>query len=225
MAYVWEKYNTDNYYYIPKYKQSYYEEIWRNNGRYVPVNIYNRFSDIFYPIEFSDNQAMLREAERRYKDDDKFKDITNIIMHQLALWDRLEGITLEDIEMSLLYDDIREGLYGNKIKNEIERLEFDDLYIILKELVKSKMEKNSKVLLDEVLHLLFGKVIFYRENSTGKTLIYIEQIRNEYRERLYEIAIYLFSDMELEIESFWANEHFGLIGNESTTKIGKIRIY
>ena len=168
---------------------------------------------------------MTREVEYRYKDNDKFKDIFNVFLHQLARWDRLKGITFEDIEMSIIYEDIKEGLYGNKLKSEIDKLLFDDMYIILKELVKRSTGKNREVLFDEILHLLFGKVIFYKEKSTGKTLIYIELLRNQYRENLCEIVVYLFADMELEIEIFWANEHFGIIGNKSTMRIDNIHIY
>lgn len=224
MAYIWEKYNKDNYYYIPEDRQSYYQEVWRKDGKYVPVNVYNRFFDLFYPICLSDEPELVKKAEERYKKNDKFKDIVNLIIHQLASWDRLKGMTLEDIKMSLVYDSIKEGLYGDRLKDEIDNLAFEDLYIILKELVKSSVEKNREVLLDEVLHWLFGKTILYKENPTGRILIYIEQIRTHYREKLYEIVIYLFADMELKIENFWANEHFGIIGNESTMRIGSIHM-
>lgn len=225
MAYIWQNYKKDNYYYIPKKKQSYYEEIWKKTEKYIPVNIFNRFTDIFFPVSVENDPNGLREMELRYKKDSKFKNIVNLVLHQLTIWDRCKGITLEDVIMSLLYDDICNGMYGENVRKGITLLEFDDLYIILKELTKHSMEKNIKVLLDETLHLLFGKVFIYKEKSTGNTMIYIEQIRNKYREHLYNMVIYLFADMELKIECFWANEHFGIIGNDSTMHIGKIRIY
>ena len=106
----------------------------------------------------------------------KFKNIVNLVLHQLTIWDRCKGITLEDVIMSLLYDDICNGMYGENVRKGITLLEFDDLYIILKELTKHSMEKNIKVLLDETLHLLFGKVFIYKEKSTGNTMINIENI-------------------------------------------------
>ena len=128
MAYIWEKYNKDNYYYIPEDRQSYYQEVWRKDGKYVPVNVYNRFFDLFYPICLSDEPELVKKAEERYKKNDKFKDIVNLIIHQLASWDRLKGMTLEDIKMSLVYDSIKEGLYGDRLKDEIDNLAFEDLY-------------------------------------------------------------------------------------------------
>ena len=225
MAYIWQNYKKENYYYIPQTKQSYYEEVWKKTEKYIPVNIFNRFIDIFYPETVTNDHSDLRKMELRYKKDDKFENIVNLILHQLAIWDRCRGLTLEDMIMSLIYDDICNGLYGENLKRRVELLKFDDLYIILKELAKSSLEKNVEVLLDEVLHLLFGKVFIYKEKSTGKTLIYIEKIRNDYRENLFATIVYLFADMELKIECFWANEHFGIIGNDSTMHIGKIRIY
>lgn len=234
MSYIWENYDKKNYYYIPKNNVSNYQEVWSyNDSKLVPVNIYNRFMDVFYPKEFVINKDLnqkeirqrLRQIEQRYKNDEKIKDIVNIIIHQLAMWDRFVGVTLEDIEMSLLYDDIKNGLYGKRLMDEIDSLKKEDLYFILKELVKSNSLKNKKTLFDEVLYLLFGKVIFYKKNMDNKIIVYIEQFRNEYREKVFNIAKYLFADMQLEIEVFWANEHFGIIGNESTMHIDRINIY
>lgn len=234
MSYIWENYDKKNYYYIPKNNVSNYQEVWSyNDSKIVPVNVYNRFMDVFYPKEFVINKDLnqkeirqrLRQLEQRYKNDEKIKDIVNIIIHQLAMWDRFAGVTLEDIEMSLLYDDIKNGLYGKHLMDEIDSLKKEDLYFILKELVRSNSLKNKKTLFDEVLHLLFGKVIFYKKNMDNKIIVYIEQFRNEYREKVFNIAKYLFADMQLEIEVFWANEHFGIIGNESTMHIDRINIY
>lgn len=234
MSYIWENYDKKNYYYIPKNNVSNYQEVWSyNDSKIVPVNVYNRFMDVFYPKEFVINKDLnqkeirqrLRQLEQRYKNDEKIKDIVNIIIHQLAMWDRFAGVTLEDIEMSLLYDDIKNGLYGKYLMDEIDSLKKEDLYFILKELVRSNSLKNKKTLFDEVLYLLFGKVIFYKKNMDNKIIVYIEQFRNEYREKVFNIAKYLFADMQLEIEVFWANEHFGIIGNESTMHIDRINIY
>ena len=158
MSYIWENYDKENYYYIPKNNVSNYQEVWSYNDRkMVPVNVYNRFMDVFYPKEFVINSDLnqkeirqrLRQIEQRYKNDEKIKDIVNIIIHQLAMWDRLAGVTLEDIEMSLLYDDIKNGLYGKCLMDEIDSLKKEDLYFILKELVKSNSLKNKKTLFDE----------------------------------------------------------------------------
>lgn len=222
MSYLWEEYQPENYYFIPQKKQSYYQEIWRKDGKYVPVNIYNRFEDIFFPMELNDK---CRELEKRYKKDDKFKDVINVFFHELVMLDRLDGITLEDIEMALLYDDIDNELYGKKIKILINNLNFEDLYIILKELLKTRKIKNTISLFDEVLHLIFGKTIIYKENSSGKTFVYIEKARDEYNEKLFELIVCLFADMGLDIECIWANEHFGITGNSSTMRIGSISIY
>lgn len=223
MAYIWEDYDKENYYYIPNKNISSYQEVWENNKR-IPVNIYNRFMDVFYPEELGE-KCDLRQIEKSYKSDDKIKDIVNIIIHKLAMMDRFLGVTLEDVKMSLLYDDIKSGLYGNSLADEIDILETDDLYIVLKECVKRNSLKNRETLFDEVLHLLFGKVIFYKRNMDNKIIVYIEKLRNEYREKLFEIVKYLFADMQLEIEVFWANEHFGIIGNDSTMHIDSINIY
>lgn len=225
MSYIWEEYSPENYFYIPEKKSSYYEEVWRKNGKNIPVNVFNRFGEIFYASTICEDRSFLYEVNKRYKNDDRFKEITNLIIHQMALFDRLAGITLEDIKMALVYDDIISGLYGDLVCDVVDSLQFEDLYIILKELVKNIDGKQSEVVFDEILHLLFGKVIFYKENSTEKTMIYIEKTGNEYRKKLYELVNYLFADMGLEIEVFWANEHFGIIGVDSTMKIDKLCVY
>lgn len=223
MAYIWENYDSNNYYYIPKYKQSYYEEVWENSKKYVPVNIYNRFTDIFFPESLTEQKDELIELDSKYKNNSRYKDIVNVILHQLVLFDRMRGITISEIKMSIVYDNIINGYFGADLKKDINELVFSDLYVVLNEYVKAQTITDT--VFDEVLHLLFGKVIIYNEKSTGKTLIYIEKIRNNYREKLFSVAKFLFADMDLIIEVFWANEHFGIIGNSSTMKIDQITIY
>lgn len=223
MAYIWQNYSVENYYYIPKCKQSYYEEIWRTCEKHIPVNIFNRFNDIFYPEELIEKPEILGEIEKKYKFDDKYRDIVNLIIHQLIYFDRLRGVTLDDIKMSLIYDEINDLLWGENISDMVSRLEFGDLFIVLYEFVKK--QTSMVTLYDEVLHMLFGKVIVYKEKSSDITIVYIERIRNSYRENLYSIVEFLFADLELDLEVIWANEHFGVIGNLSTMKIDKLSIY
>lgn len=223
MAYIWQNYNKENYYYISGENASSYQEVWEDN-RELPVNIYNRFIDIFYPEEL-DQKDYFGKMEQKYINDEKTKDIVNIIIHQLAIWDRLSGITLEDIKMALLYDDIKTGLYGKNFMSMIDDLKKEDLYIILKGLVKSNSLSNRETLFDEILHLLFGKVILYKKSMNNIIIVYIEKLRNSYREEIFNIVKYLFADMQLEIEVFWGNEHFGVIGNNSTMHIDRINIY
>lgn len=99
------------------------------------------------------------------------------------------------------------------------------MYIILKGLVKSNSLSNRETLFDEILHLLFGKVILYKKSMNNIIIVYIEKLRNSYREEIFNIVKYLFADMQLEIEVFWGNEHFGVIGNNSTMHIDRINIY
>jgi hypothetical protein len=218
MSYIWEEYDKELYYYVPKFKQSYYQEVWKREGKFVPVNLYNRFMDVFYRNED-------RENEKRIRQDNKFKDIVNVSVHLLSQMDRLRGISLEDIKMSLVFDDITNDLYGEEIREIVHVLEYRELYIILKELVKSIDTQNKECVFDETLKLIFGKVNIYKEKSTDKTIVYIESIRSEYRERVFKLVCLLFADIALSLECFWANEHFGVIGAYSTMRIDRLHIY
>lgn len=218
MSYIWEEYNKELYYYVPRDKQSYYQEVWKREGKFVAVNLYNRFMDIFFQNDDFMN-------EKRICQDNRFKDIVNVSIHILSQLDRFRGVTLEDIKMSLVFDDIMNGLYGERIKILVDMLEYRELYIVLKELVKNYDSNNRECLFDETLRLIFGKVNIYKERSSDTTIVYIETIRNEYREYVFELICTLFSDINLSIECFWANEHFGIIDMDSTMKIDRLCVY
>lgn len=225
MSYIWENYSEENYYFVQNKNQSYYEEVWKKYGNDIPVNLYRRFTELFFPAKLCGNVEIFKRLAYRYKNDGRFQDIVNVFLHQLCYFDRLRGITSEDLEMALVYDEISRGLYGVDTIDAVRSLKFDDLYIILKELVKLSRSKQRENLFGEALHLLFGKVIIYYDHSSDKTLVYIEQIRNAYREKLYQLAVFLFADLDIQQEIYWANEHFGIIENNSTMVIGKIKIY
>lgn len=225
MGYIWEEYKEDNFYYFPQGRQSYYLEVWRKNGKRIPINPYYRFTEVFFPLLLGDDGEKMKCIKDRYQRKPIFEEIFNLITHQLAILDRLNALSLEDIKMSLLIDEILSNQYGEEVKLMISGLQFDDLYIILKELVKWRETGEREILFDEVLQLLFQKVIIYKENTEGKILVYIEEIRNDYKEKLVNLVLFLFADMELMIEVFFANEHFGIIGNDSTMKVGKISCY
>lgn len=218
MSYIWEEYDKDIYFYVPRDKQSYYQEVWKREGKFVPVNLYNRFMDVF----FNNNDVL---DDNRIKCDDKFQDIVNITVHLLAQQDRLRGLSLEDIKMSVVFLDINNGLYGDYVKKIVGSLKYRELYIVLKSLVKASDSFNRECLFDETLRLVFGKVNIYKENSTGKTIVYIEKIRNTYREQVFDLISILFADFNLILECFWANEHFGVIDIDSTMRIDRLCVY
>lgn len=223
MSYIWEDYNSKNYYYMPDGKQSYYEEIWKKCKKNIPVNIYNRFQDVFFPEALIKEKSKIIELNNKYKHDKKYRDVVNLILHQLVFFDRIRGITLDEIKMAILYDEINQGYFGNELKDYISELKFCDLYVVLKEYIKSL--ESTYTVFDEVLKLLFGKIFIYNERYTQKIMICIEKVRTEYNEKLFFILKFLFANMRLNIEVFWKNEHFGIIDNEETMRIDNLAIY
>ena len=223
MAYIWNDYRKDKYYSIASSKASSYVEVWDSSTQYPSVNIHNRLTDVFYPEKLM-SEVELNEIKQLYRENLRLQDFFNIVFHHLAQADRMRGITKEDVLMQLLRKDIEEGRYGVFIQENIGQLLDEHQYIIMKMLLQYQKDEEKRIVFDEVLHLIFGKVLIYKEQSSGKTYVYVEQLRTKYNELLFEIIKYLFMDMKLVMENYWANEHFGIIGVDTTMKIDRFTI-
>ncbi len=234
-------------------------------NREIRVNVFRRFAETFFSedlitalsemeemeetegTEENDENALDRQMELRalrtagklerlYKTDGAYRDIVNIILHAMARLDRIRGVSAEEIKMGLVYKELREGLYGSFVRDNIDRLRDRDLTGVLRMLVKHEESDGRERLFSECLETVFGRFIAYHEKSTGKNLIYIERPVNEYcevlkkgertyNETLFCIVLYLFADIGAEVEVFWENEHFGLIGRDFSMKMDQLCIY
>ena len=96
MAYIWENYNYERRFEVDIENTSSYVEIWDDVGESIKVNVLKRFENIFFPEGIIKDSEDFKELEDKYRIIDKYKWISNILLHYLAQLDLLKGITRKE---------------------------------------------------------------------------------------------------------------------------------
>lgn len=218
MSYIWDDYSVENIYYLAQKDFSPYMECLNTQTAGREVNGMFRFAGIFDRLVES------------WRDGVKEKEEISLLFHILANYDRLSGLTETDICMILQEEMIIKGLYGIRNKTLYERLNTHQKYIILKYKEQKRICSSRKVYAcesaSELLH-----AVFYYSCKSEYLLIFIPHEKKEKSaegsectfEELYELWKSLFLDYWTEIETVW-KRHFGVIGFESSMRIGEVQL-
>lgn len=131
---------------------------------------------------------------------------------------------MQEIVEQINKKDIDQGRYGEEIKEIFDHLQERDKNIVLRYLTKYNLNAQRETVFDGALNALFDKVRLYYENSMDIIYVYIEEDKNEYNQKLYQLCEYFFKDFGIKTEVMWRKEHFGVIGIEDSMIIERITL-
>lgn len=223
MAYIWENYNYERRFEVDIENTSSYVEIWDDGGESIKVNVLKRFENIFFPEGIIKDSEDFKELEYKYRNIDKYKWISNILLHYLAQLDLLKGITRKEEMIQMKNKEVHKYL-NDELNSFFLRLNQENQYKILNLLVEKEKRKNRVSLFDTALKELFGTVQIYDDSYDEIIYIYVDAEENEYNQKMYELIKTLFKDMFVQDYVMWKNQHPGIIEIEKTMKIGLISV-
>jgi hypothetical protein len=223
MAYIWENYNYERRFEVDIENTSSYVEIWDDGGESIKVNVLKRFENIFFPEGIIKDSEDFKELEDKYKNIDKYKWISNILLHYLAQLDLLKGITRKEEMIQMKNKEVHKYL-NDELNSFFLRLNQENQYKILNLLVEKEKRENRVSLFDTALKELFGTVQIYDDSYDEIIYIYVDAEENEYNQKMYELIKTLFKDMFVQDYVMWKNQHPGIIEIEKTMKIGLISV-
>lgn len=214
MSYIWQKYNENKKFKIPKRMLSPYIEVWDNDRDDIEVNFNYRFIAIF--------REFIKDSN--FTNNDEAQQIINILFHFLANLDRKKGFDKEIAILEIIEYEIISGLYGETVKNYFESLNNKEKRIILRNLKKYNEDEQRKCIFINVIKEMFIHASIYNFVDTNKSILCIFNQENEKNLNKFKLICELFLDMNQKIEVIW-NKNIGIIGMKSSMKIGQFIIY
>lgn len=218
MAYLWEDYKTKNEYVLALQKFCPYTEIFQTVNNVSRVNLLYRFSKV------KDSLSDCFESEDTLKNSIGQKGF-DTLFHLLANIDFFTGISVQDLQMMDIYDEICSGYYGIDVEL-FKKLKFEHKYKILSYMLLRRNDECRNNLFFDCVTELFQVSLNYSEFADT----YIIQVhgKRDYlwedsytSQDLYNLVKELLCDFWLKVEVCWYTP-IGILGDEM--KIDKIQI-
>lgn len=208
MNYIWNRSFSDRYI-IDKWPTEGIEAYKNIDGEII-VNPNMRFKKIFSPI---------LESELCLNDD-----YVNIIFHMLAEMDRKSYVNRFTIKRNLLLKDVKEGILGQNLKENINIFSKIEIEKVLNCLLESLDKTDMYKLFEKISKKIFPNAskLYYFESSK-KFYIYLGIEKDSETIKKMELLMELFWDITSNLEVYYET-HFGIIGIDATMKINHIEI-
>jgi hypothetical protein len=181
----------------------------------IEINPYYRFLEIFKSL-FLPNYNKYEELRNN---------ILDIMIHFLTEIDIYQGMDKVEYHKKFIYEEIKNGYFGDIVKKGIENLDFKEKNILLRNIYKFYNTGNHIYHLKETIKQIFENSIVYVNNDNiNEILIYISQFQTQ--ENLIKLKLIkkLFLPLNFKVKAYWG-KHFGIIGVIETMKIGEISVY
>jgi hypothetical protein len=181
----------------------------------VEINAYYRFCDIFKNLldinfgEFTEMKAVLFD----------------IIVHYLLYIDCHQGLCKREYYGKFFLNDIKNGVFGTQIKENIAFFELDELHTLLSGLVSLYRTGASVHLFKQVVSKVFKNgIIYYRSEDTPEVLIYLGTPETPVTRRKIDTLLAFFLPLGFDYRLYW-EIHFGIMGIEKTMEMDNLVIY
>lgn len=202
--------------YSPFYEQSFscLNETEAGKGE-VELNLLLRFADIFQEIltEKGDEYPQLR----RY--------MIDAVMHVLLYTDLRHGLTIREIYIQKLKEELRNGVFWKQAAGEFALIPEEKQSRLVTLLLNQMQTGSSMMIFRRGILVLFPDAILYQMKAERKKLLlYLKEKKTEKRERMLFFVQDMFLPVGYELRVFW-QYHFGIIGAEGTMKIDEIALY
>ena len=210
MKYIWQNYSAENQFRIEAKPLSPYLEVGHVAEGKIFVNPCLRFYEIFAPLF----------AEENARDEC----LENCLLHYLALSDLKSGLHKVSFLEHNLDAQIRAGDFGSRARELYLTLDEDTQRAVLIFLQRHEAAQGLKNFFFDAVKNFFPSTKFYFNEPEKKFLICVPFDETQANLRLMELLIFLLQDMGVELEIFW-NEHFGILGENETLRLGEFVMY
>ena len=140
-------------------------------------------------------------------------------VHLLAENDVLSGMTRKEYYKELLYQDIKEGLFGPEILEGIRLFDRDGRETILSGLLRQYETGSSLDIFKDMVEDLIEESIVYRSNDNfHEILVYVGQKEGEKIQGKMELLLRLFVELPYHVEIYY-ERHFGIMGVDCTMEL------
>ena len=175
----------------------------------VEVNLYYRFYHIF--------KDLCHPEQREFPH--LTAGLVNMAVHLLAENDVLSGMTRKEYYKELLYQDIKEGLFGPEILEGIRLFDRDGRETILSGLLRQYETGSSLDIFKDMVEDLIEESIVYRSNDNfHEILVYVGQKEGEKIQGKMELLLRLFVELPYHVEIYY-ERHFGIMGVDCTMEL------
>lgn len=180
----------------------------------VEVNLYYRFYHIF--------KDLCGPEEREFPQ--LTGGLINLIIHQLAENDVLSGMTRKEYYKELLYQDIKEGMFGTEVLEEIGLFGREGRETILSGLLRQYETGSSLDIFKDMAEDLIDESIVYRSNDNFKEiLVFVGQKEGEEIRKKMDLLIRLFVELPYHVEIYY-EWHFGIMGVDCTMELDEMTL-
>ncbi|MCE5285302.1 MAG: hypothetical protein LLG02_05600 [Pelosinus sp.] len=181
----------------------------------IEINPYYRFCSIFQAL--TDINFVGQQELRAV--------LFDIIVHDLLFLDCQQGLTKWEYYGKFILYDIKNGVFGPKVKDNMSAFTIDELDFVLSNIITLYRTQASLYLFKKVVRMIFaGSIIYYRSEDTPEMLIYLGVKETKNNRRKINALLALFMPMGFAFRIYW-EKHFGIIDYEQTMGIDNIIIY
>jgi len=227
MDWIWQNVSDERKFVLEENISPYFEIYGDNeNQNMICVNPLIRFGSIFRGNEVI---SFLMENT----------DVCNAVFRNLAIFDRMNGLSYKETVINIISREIEKGVYGEEIKELFfsDILDDSERKKILSYMYRYHVDGEIKCLISEVFFDIFGKNIGYDEKivnfedisascivvvTKGEPEIYYSKDKDRYyfycgkgkkEEKKFRLLKLLFADVEDDIFDMY-NHCFGVVGEE-----------
>lgn len=180
----------------------------------LEVNPYYRFYDIFKELYQPEMREFLSLRES----------LTNLIFHVLAGNDILSGMTREEYYKKLLYQDLKNGAFGEAAAEAAALFDQRERELILSGLLRQYQTGSSLDIFNDMVEELIPQNIIYRSNENFyEILVYIGVKKEKRISGKMDFLVRMFVDLPYHVDIYYEC-HFGIIGVEATMRIDEIAL-
>ena len=178
----------------------------------IEMNPYYRFYHIFKELCHPDQEEFPRLRESMF----------NMIFHLLAENDILSGMTRKEYYKELLFRDIREGLYGPLIPEEIGLFDRNGRETLLSGMLRQYETGSSLDIFKDMMEDLIEESIVYQSNDDFREiLVFAGQREEEGIRKKMDLLIRLFVELPYHVEIYYEH-HFGIMGIDCTMEMDEM---
>lgn len=177
----------------------------------IEVNECYRFYEIFKDL-FNINVKESKELREVLLD---------ILLHYLGDLDFKEGLCKTEFYKVFLMRDILNGVFGEKIAENIKCFEKEERDIFLYGIITLYKTGFSLELFNKIIRKIYKNGIVYSNNEKPKIIyVYLDEIKTEKNKKKIDLIIDAFLSIDMKPFIFW-DKHFGIIGLDYTMKINE----
>ena len=131
----------------------------------------------------------------------------------------MSGMTRKEYYKELLCQDIKEGLFGPEVLEEMGLFEREGRETILSGLLRQYETGSSLDIFKDMVEDLIDESIVYRSNDNFKEiLVFVGQREGEEIRKKMDLLIRLFVELPYRVEIYY-ERHFGIMGVDCTMEL------